>query len=31
MGDNPLLAPDSYGVAPTPWQAVQRCGVGGGA
>jgi hypothetical protein len=24
MGDNPRLAPDGYGVAPTPWRAVQR-------
>jgi hypothetical protein len=23
MGDNPLLAPRGYGVAPTPWRAVQ--------
>jgi hypothetical protein len=24
MGDNPRLAPDGHGVAPTPWRAVQR-------
>ena len=24
MGDSPRLAPEGYGVAPTPWQAVQR-------
>ena len=23
MGDNPRLAPEGYGVAPTPWRAVQ--------
>jgi hypothetical protein len=23
MGDNPMLAPKGYGVAPTPWRAVQ--------
>ena len=23
MGDNPMLAPRGYGVAPTPWGAVQ--------
>jgi hypothetical protein len=23
-GDNPMLAPKGYGVAPTPWAAVQR-------
>ena len=26
MGDNPLLAPKGFGVAPTPWGAVQRAG-----
>jgi hypothetical protein len=26
MGDNPLLAHRGYGVAPTPWAAVQRAG-----
>jgi hypothetical protein len=24
MGDNPLVAPKGYGVAPTPWKAVQQ-------
>src|SRR5688572_28529232 len=24
MGDNPMLAPRGYGVAPTPWRAVQE-------
>jgi hypothetical protein len=24
MGDNPMLAPKGYGVAATPWAAVQR-------
>jgi len=24
MGENTLLAPQGYGVAPTPWRAVQR-------
>ena len=24
MGDSPRLAPEGYGVAPTPWRAVQR-------
>ena len=23
MGENPMLAPDGFGVAPTPWRAVQ--------
>ena len=24
MGDNPLLAPRGFGVAKTPWRAVQK-------
>ena len=26
MGENALLAPRGFGVAPTPWRAVQRAG-----
>ena len=26
MGDNPLVAPRGYGVAKTPWRALQRAG-----
>jgi hypothetical protein len=26
MGDNPLLAPEGFGVGPDPWGAVQRAG-----
>jgi hypothetical protein len=26
MGDNAMLAPKGYGVAPTPWAAVQMAG-----